>query len=169
MKRVFICISAALAVISSEVQSGAKAPGETCAAADSAYVEVLPFHFLTGDGRDVRSLGERQGMVEWDISLYGYGAKDGMPFWGTANRRGLFPSNLQTGGNRQPLRSHRLNDGRCPDGISHQARHSTFGRCVAGRLLHYLRTVARNSRQTVFRGQLEKAASGYRNERQGAG
>ena len=100
MKRVFVCISAALAVISSEVQSGAKAPGETCAAADSAYVEVLPFHFLIGDGRDVRSLGERQGMVEWDISLYGYGAKDGMPFWGTANRRGLFPSNLQTGGNR---------------------------------------------------------------------
>ena len=68
--------------------------------ADSTTVKLLPGHFILDQGPDYETMAGRQGIVSWDISVYGSGAKDGMPFWGTANRRGLFPSNLQTGGNR---------------------------------------------------------------------
>ena len=35
------------------------------------------------------------GIVKWDVSMFGIGATDGvMPFWSVANKRGIFPSKL---------------------------------------------------------------------------
>ena len=35
------------------------------------------------------------GIVKWDVSMFGIGATDGvMPFWSIANKRGIFPSKL---------------------------------------------------------------------------
>lgn len=68
---------------------------------DTIYsYKLLPGHFILEEEPSSVSLARGTGIVNWDISLYGSGAKDGMPFWGTTNRRGLFPSDLLTGGNR---------------------------------------------------------------------
>lgn len=61
---------------------------------------LLPGHFILEPEQEMETLGKRQGIVSWDVSLYGSGAKDGMPFWGVSNRRGIVPENLLTGGNR---------------------------------------------------------------------
>lgn len=68
--------------------------------ADSTTVKLLPGHFILDQGPDYETMAGRQGIVSWDISVYGSGAKDGMPFWGVTNRRGIMPENLLTGGNR---------------------------------------------------------------------
>ena len=67
---------------------------------DSAAIKLLPGHFLLGPEYEYRDLAKRQGIVTWDVSLYGSGASHGMPFWAGANRRGLVPENLSSGGNR---------------------------------------------------------------------
>lgn len=68
--------------------------------ADSTTVKLLPGHFILDQGPDYETMAGRRGIVSWDISVYGSGAKDGMPFWGVTGRRGIMPENLLTGGNR---------------------------------------------------------------------
>ena len=44
---------------------------------------------------DSIKLNPLDGIVKWDISMYGFGATDGvMPFWSVTGKRGIFPSKL---------------------------------------------------------------------------
>lgn len=67
---------------------------------DSSLIKILPMHFILEPETGTSELAKHQGIVLWDVSLYGSGATHGLPFWAVTNRRGLMPENLSTGKNR---------------------------------------------------------------------
>lgn len=101
-KLILGCLSVLTAMMAAIPACAGKGAGELrYRGVDSLYsYRSLPGHFILEDSPEVLDIKPLSGAVVWDVSLYGSAAKDGMPFWGTANRRGIFPSNLLTGGNR---------------------------------------------------------------------